>query len=201
MKPTFPLLPPIRRRRSSAAALTLVEVMVATFVLAQFCMGLLSVLIQSRQLTEGSIRQGATLAIFQGHLDQLRGIDYADLPVSAATAPSTPVTVTTQLDASAATPLTLSYGTPPGTLPPVGTTPPGAVDNLRTIDVNNTPANPNDDVPVNVWVWITDLAAGAPNAAPSKSILMIYTWQVRDGKNLRTFRKAVCTVRSNVPSF
>jgi type II secretory pathway pseudopilin PulG len=201
MQPPTSLLPPLRLRRSRQGGFTLVEALVATFILAQFCMGLLSVLVQSRQLTEGSIRQGATLALFQGHLEQLRNIDYSRLTVSPADPPDTPVTIPTALDGGGSVPLTLSVGTPPATVPAVGTTPPGAVDNLRVVDLNHTPDNPADDVSVNVWVWITDLASGDATATPAKSILMIYTWEARDGKNVRTFRKSIGTIRSSVPSY
>lgn len=175
--------------------------MVAMFVLAQFCLGLLAVLVQSRRLTEGSLHQASALAIFQGHLNQIRGIGFDALPFSPVSAPAIPVTVPTQLDPTDQTPITLSWGSPPVELPAVGTTPTGAIDNNRTINIKSAANSPNTEMAVNVWLWVTDMSGGIPTAPQAKSITMIYTWQAKDGATIRTFRKAFSTVLSSIPSY
>ncbi len=163
--------------------------------------GVLASLIQSRRLTEGSIYQNSTVTIMQGYVEQMKNMEYSQLNVSAATAPSTPITVATVLDQNTPDPLTLSVGSPPTTMPAIGTVPTGAVDNVKVVDINNTPANANDDLRITIWVWVKDLTGAAANVTSAKSVTVFYTWQFRDGNRVRSYRSSVRTVRSLVPSY
>lgn len=185
----------------------------AAGVMALLMGGVLAMLIQSRRLTEGSVFQNSTVAIMQGYLEQLKNMEYGQLVCSPATTPASPITLPTLLDQSTPDPLTLSIGSPPTTMPPLGTTPSGAVDNIKVsptttgypaplgIDINNTPGNPNDDLRLNIWIWVQDLTGTATDVTNSKSITMIYTWGFPDGGRLRSYRGSVRTMRSVVPSY
>jgi type II secretory pathway pseudopilin PulG len=180
--------------------MTLLEVLISLAVLSICLGGILSTLGQSRRLTEASIFQNSTVTILQGYIEQMKNMEYDQVTVSPASGAST-LTIPTLLDEATPDPLTVSSGTPPSTLPAIGTTPTGAVNNSRVIDINNTPSNPNDDLNLNLWIWVNDLTGTATNVQRAKSITIIYTWQFRDGNRIRSYRDTVRTIRSVVPSF
>ncbi len=175
--------------------------MISASVMVIILGGVLASLIQSRRLTEGSIYQNSTVTIMQGYIEQIKNMEFSQVNVSPATTPTTPVTLATVQDQSTPDALTLSTGSPPSTMPAIGTTPTGAVNNTKIFDINNTPANANDNLNLNVWVWVQDLTGVAANVSNAKAITMIYTWQFKDGNRTRSFRGSVRTVRSLVPSY
>lgn len=175
--------------------------MVSSVVMVIILGGVLATLLHSRRLTEGSIFQNSTVTIMQGYIEQIKNMEFAQVNVSPATTPSTPVTLATVQDQTTADPLTVSVGTPPSTMPAVGVTPTGAVNNNKVFDINNTPTIANDNLNLNIWVWVQDLTGTAANVTNAKAITMIYTWQVRDGNRTRSYRGSVRTVRSLVPSY
>jgi prepilin-type N-terminal cleavage/methylation domain-containing protein len=202
------LLPTPRPRRAvtaffhrGARAFTLVEVLIATVVLSLLALGVLAMIIQSRRLTEGSIVQNSVVTVMQGYIEQCKSMEYSLLVPSASTAPATPLTLPTVLDEVTPDALTLSWGTPPTTLPALGTTPTGAVDNTKIINIKNPVVNPSDRVTLTIWVWVQDLTDIAHNVGGCRSVTMIYTYQFRDGSRLRSTRSSIRTVRSVVPSF
>ncbi len=186
---------PADRRRH---AFTLVEIMMASAVMAIVMGGLLAMIIQTRRLSEGSILQNSAINIVQGYLEQMKSMDYDSLTVSPA---SGTVTVATQLDEATTDPLTLSNGSPPATMPALGATPTGAVDNNKSIVIKYPAVNPSDTLTLNIWIWIKDLSGTATNVTNAKSITMIYTYSFRDGGRLRQTRGSIRTIRSVVPSF
>lgn len=175
--------------------------MIASIVMSIVVGGIFATIIQSRRLTEGSIFQNSTVTIMQGYLEQMKNMEFSQLTVSAAAQPGTALQVATMLDQNTPDPLVLSWGTPPNSMPAIGTTPTGAVNNIKVIDINNTPNNPNDDLQMNLWVWVLDLTGQAADVKDAKSITIIYTWQFTDGGKTRTHRDTVRTVRSLVPTF
>lgn len=192
-----PLLPPRRARR----AFTLVEVLIAAIVMAMVCGGILATIIQSRRLTEGSIVQNSINTVMQGYIEQTKSMEYSDLAPSLSAAPSTPVTIPTVLDSTTPDPLTLSWGTPPSSMPAIGTTPTGAVDNIKSIAIKNPAVNPNDTITLTIWVWVQDLTDLTRNVGGAKAVTMIYTYKFQDGGRVRYIRNSLRTIRSVVPSF
>jgi Tfp pilus assembly protein PilV len=180
--------------------MTLLEVLISLAVLSICLGGILSTLGQSRRLTEASIFQNSTVTILQGYIEQMKNMEYDQVTLSPASGVST-ASIPTLLDESTPDPLTVSSGTPPTTLPALGTTPTGAANNSRAIDINNTPSNTNDDLNLTLWIWVQDLTGSATNVQRAKAITVIYTWQFRDGNRIRSYRDTVRTIRSVVPSF
>jgi Tfp pilus assembly protein PilV len=204
VKPVLPA--PIRarrphERRRRTAAFSLVEIMVASITMTIVVGGIFATIIQSRRLTEGSIFQNSTVTVMQGYLEQMKNMEFSQLTVSAATQPGTARQVATMLDQNTPDPLVLSWGSPPNAMPAIGTVPTGAVNNIKVIDINNTPGNPNDNLTMNLWIWVQDLTGQAADVRDAKSITIIYTWQFTDGGRTRTYRDTVRTVRSLVPTF
>lgn len=170
-------------------------------ILSMVVIGLLGSLMQSRRLTEASIYQNTANTIIQGYIEQMKNMEIDELTTSP---------IRTRLDQDTLDPLT------PSPLPVIdtstivlGTTPAGVVNNAKTIDVNNTPTNANDDLRLNVWVWVesldgtlpTPIASGSLPAAQCFGITMIYVWEHGTGSNTRRFMGDVRTIRSLVPTF
>lgn len=163
--------------------------------------GLLALMIQSRRLTDGSVVQNSAVTILQGYIEQMKNMDYASLAVSPASAPGTPITVPTVLDESTPDPLTVSWGSPPTSIPAIGTTPNNAIDNVKSIAMKNPAVTPADTLNLTIWLWVQDLTGTATDVTNSKAVTMIYTYDFRDGGRLRSYRGSIRTIRSIVPSF
>ncbi|MBP9913187.1 MAG: prepilin-type N-terminal cleavage/methylation domain-containing protein [Opitutaceae bacterium] len=188
-------------RPAAASGFTLVEVMVSSMVMVILLGGVLATLIQSRRLTEGSIYQNSTVTIMQGYIEQIKSMEFSQVNISPASTPTIPVTIATVLDQDTPDALTLSVGTPPTSMPAIGVVPTGAVNNLKVVDINNTPTNTKDDLNMTLWIWVQDLTGVSANVSNAKAITLIYTWQFKDGTRTRTYRSSVRTVRSLVPSY
>ena len=128
--------------------MTLAEVMVSLAILAVALGGLLSGLLQTRRLTEGTLDQTMLLNVVYGYLEQMRQMNLGQLindPTNAGGLTVTPhlnvsyaiptVSSTAAADGSLATDtLYTSVGLPPalpGLVP--GVTPNGVTDNLRDV--------------------------------------------------------------------
>lgn len=204
---------PIARRPAArlTAGFTLVEVLIATVVMTILMGGILTTIIQTRRLTEGGIVQNSANTILQGYIEQMKNMSFdTDLVCSPDSAPnpfvagsSTSPSVPCARDETTAgqDPIYLSAGTPPASLPAIGTTPTGAVDNPHSIAIKTPAVNPNDTLDLNVWLWVNDLTGAAANVTQSKAITVIYTYKFLDGGRVRTIRGSIRTIRSVVPSF
>jgi len=195
--------------RRANRGMTLLEVMIASGVMFMLSGGILATVIQSRRLTEGSIVQNSANTILQGYIEQMKTMAFdTDLVCSPTSAPN-PYVVGTSLSVPCARdettagqdPIYLSAGTPPTSLPAIGTTPTGAVDNPHTIAIKTPAVNPNDTLNLNLWLWVVDLTGTNPNVTQSKAITLIYTYQFLDGGRIRQIRGSIRSVRSVVPSF
>jgi len=189
--------------------MTLVEVMIAAMVMTILMGGILTTIIQTRRLTEGSIVQNSANTILQGYIEQMKNMAFdTDLVCSPVSAPN-PYVAGTSLSVPCARdetvagqdPIYLSAGTPPSSLPAIGTVPPGAVDNPHAIAIKTPPVNPSDTLNLNLWVWVTDLTDAASNVTQSKAITIIYTYDFLDGGRVRSVRGSIRSIRSVVPSF
>lgn len=197
------------RIRRAIRAFTLTEVLIASLVMTILMGGILATVIQTRRLTEGSIVQNSANTILQGYIEQMKTMAFdTDLVCSPSSAPNpyvvgTSLSVPCQRDETTAgqDPIYLSAGTPPTTLPAIGTTPTGAVDNNHTIAIKTPVVNANDTLNLNIWLWINDLGNPGINVTQSKSITLIYTYQFLDGGRTRYIRGSLRSIRSVVPSF
>lgn len=197
-----------RRRR----AFSLVEIMVAGAVMGIMSLGMLQALLQSRRVTEGSILQNSALNIMQGYIEQLKNMDYADLTVSPASGTAEiDLTPDNELDNDPTDtsidplvlPLQLSTGSPPSTIPAIGSpAPTGAVDNERKVLIRYTSLTPTeaDKITVNFWIWVKDLTGEVTDLSEAKAITIIYTYTVRDGGRIKRFRHQIRSIRTVVPS-
>lgn len=186
-------------------AFSLVEVLVASTLMAIVTLSLLSATMQSRRMTEGSILQIAALNVVQGYIEQMKSIDYVMLKNSE---PSGTVEIITRLDHDSEDgineekKLTLSNGEAPTTLPALGTSPTGAVDNVLPDVYISTPAtSPNDKLTITLWVWVKDLTGSIAAIDKAKSIHVIYTYEYLDGGRKRTYRRQLRSIRSEVPTY
>jgi type II secretory pathway pseudopilin PulG len=174
----------------------MVEVMVSLGVLAMLMLGLFAALLQSRRLTEASIYQNSANTIIQGYIEQMKNMEFEELSRTV---------IPTRLDESTLDPLTPSTVAVinPNTVV-LGTIPTGVTNNVKVVDVNNTPTITTDDLTLNIWIWVQGMdSPAAASLAQSRvlGITMIYVWEHRDGQQIRRFLGTVRTIRSFVPTF
>ncbi|HTJ79103.1 MAG TPA: hypothetical protein VL357_08915 [Rariglobus sp.] len=110
--------------------------------------------------------------------------------------------IPTLLDETTRDPLFISSGDPPAlsSITPGAAAPSGVVDNVKLVDINQTPSNNADDLQLRLWVWIKDLTGTGTDATIVRSITIIYQWQVKDGARFRYSIGTVRTIRSDVPT-
>jgi prepilin-type N-terminal cleavage/methylation domain-containing protein len=193
------------RHRGASRAFTLIEVLIASLVMTILLCGILSTMLQSRRLTEGSIVQNSANTILQGYIEQIKALDFNSLPYSPATAPNPPVPATslyvaTEIGSGTSDRLYLSAGSPPTSMPALGTSPTGAVDNTKSIPLKIPAVNPNDTLSLNVWLWVNAQSDPVHHVTDTKSVTMIYTYTFLDGGRARSIRGTVRSVRSVVPT-
>ncbi len=186
--------------------LTLIEVAVASFLLTMMLVGVLQAMLQSRRLTEGSIRQGTVASLVQGYLEQIKSIDFTSLPISPATTPGlgTPAAwkayaVTVKDSYQNDTTIYLAAGNAPVTLPAISTLPTDASLRTEAVDIDNT-NSALDNTTLNMWVWINDLSDGG-NVTNCKSIVIVYEWRIRDGGITKSYRDSMRTIRSSISTY
>ena len=194
-----------RRGKKRTSAFTLIEVLIASMVMTIIMCGILTTMIQSRRLTEGSIVQNSANTILQGYIEQVKALDFNSLPYSPTTAPNpfvvgTSVYVATEIGSGTADRLYLSAGVPPDPMPAIGTAPLGAVDNPKLIPLKIPVVNPNDNLSLNVWLWVNALSDPTNHVTDTKSVVMIFTYTFLDGGRVKTIRGTVRTIRSVVPT-
>lgn len=220
--PKFKLL----RRSETASRLrfrkgfTLVEIMVSAVILGMLAVGLLATLIQSRKLTEGSIYQSSVNTIMQGYIEQIKNMEFSELPYLSQSGTIVPGTMqgnaagllTRSINTVVAgdgtrsnlpDPLTISSSTiiPDKNLILNEALPAGVVDNIKFFDINNTPENPKDDLRLRMWVWINDISDPAMDATEVRGITIIYSWRSNPLPNSKNFVGTIRSIRSAVPTF
>ena len=211
---------------SRRAAFTLVEVMFAMCILAMLLSGLVATVVQSRRMTEGSIRRNLATTIAQSYMEQIKR-----MPISIMANQSNGVAVLgssyalpiVSNDTGSDTTLMTTTGTPPtlSSLTP-GTTPVGEVDNLQdfnpaSVSGGNGAATTwsavwphaqsapgattpyQNDFQENFFVWITDISTNTGQSV--YSITMYYSWRVPDGSRVRYYSDQLHAVRSSVASY
>ncbi len=190
--------------------MTLVEVMAAVIILSMVLLGVLQGMLQSRRMTEGSIRQASVGSLVQGYIEQIKSIKYADtgnaLTTSPATTPGaglladwqTAGNIIVAKDSSQAdTTLCLAAGPAPTALPVINSLPTDASMHVESVDIDNIASN-TDNSTLSMWVWINDLSG--TNVVKCKSIVIVYQWTVKDGGRVRYYSDMMRTIRSIVPT-
>jgi type II secretory pathway pseudopilin PulG len=223
LPPTFRLR---RLPNKRLAGLTLVEVLVSLFVLS-FCMlGMLATLTESRRITEQNSREAVVKTAVQGILEQLKNYPVGGItglsrsPANAATAvtmagagtlPTTTVYVNGVQRTLTLSPLpfldisTISNGAVPadansdglGDLNADGTD--DVAINVITVDYKNTPGVTNDDLQVNLWIWVQDYTIDpAALQSASHAIVINYTWTTTDGNKQFSHKGTARAIRTNM---
>ncbi|HEY0968465.1 MAG TPA: hypothetical protein VGD88_13825 [Opitutaceae bacterium] len=187
--------------------MTLVEVSVALTILSLVIVGAYGALLVSRRLTEGSIYQNSATTIVQGYIEQMKNMEFTDLPyytsggTLVAGSGSASNEVPTKLDEVTPDVLNISSGNPPAlsTITPGGTAPTGVVNNAKVIDINQSGLASNS-LQLKLWVWIQDVSDASFDATQVRAITIIYHWRTNDGAKTRWFLGTVRTIRSTVPT-
>lgn len=194
--------PPRARSRSLQRALTLIEVMVAMFVLVLVMGSILGGFIFTRRATEASIAQNVANHFIHGYLEQIRGLEWDGNFVTLSPPASTPaytagtagyllntVTSTGSVDALTVSPLPVPNL---GTLT-IADTPTGAVDNIRNPIIN---ANTNVTMPMTIWVWVDDQSAVVSPTPQLKRVTIVYKWTDGFGAAAKTHLGSMQTMVS-----
>ena len=176
-------------------------------------MGIIAVfasLLYARRLSEGSIYQNSATTIVQGYIEQMKNMEFNDLPyiTSAGTVVSgtgtTSTEIPTRLNASTPDPLIISTATTIPALSTITTTAStaltGVTDNVKIVDVNSTPTTA-DDLRLNLRVWVQDITNAGISATQVRSITIHYAWRSGAGANARVLRGSVRSIRSAVPTY
>ncbi|MDF3057919.1 MAG: hypothetical protein K0R17_2134 [Rariglobus sp.] len=167
-------------------------------------------LLYARSLSEGSIYQNSAVTIVQGYIEQMKNMEFTDLPYTTSTGSvvagsgSTSTQIPTRLNASTSDPLIISTATTIPALSTIGisasTSLPGVTDNVKTIDVSST-SSTADDLRLNLRVWVQDISNTGISATQVRSITIQYAWQSGASDKARIFRSSVRTIRSAVPTY
>jgi len=206
---------PRRHRR----AVTLIEVMVALFLLATVMLGFLSSFIQSRRSTEASVLNAACTSLVYGLIEQMKGLSYTDLMPSFtidSDAPSSPVNVrdnppyirlrvnqdlTVWLrvvnSTNAAAPLAPTTTPSPAAAAATVGGGSGAIDNwIGSIPLSSVTGTASQNLNLNLWVWVDNLSNVGNDVSDVKRITVIYTYSYTDGRTTRTVRNREVFLRT-----
>lgn len=169
-------------RADSRRAMSLLEVMSGMAILSMVSLGILAALLQSRRLTEGSIFQNTAVTAAQGYIEQMKNMEFHELALNP---------IPCRINENEPDPIT------PSPLPRSVHT---QVVNHRTIDLNNTPDDPADDMPFDLVVYVENITDPAAGIGPAQSITILYTWKSRAAGAERAFTNSVSCIRSQVPT-
>lgn len=193
--------------------MTLVEVCVSFTVLMLLMAGLLSALMQSRRLTEGSIAQNSALIVVQGYLEQIKNMDFSALPYygtdgttlhpGADTATGHQAYIPTLSDENTADTLVISPGSPvdPSLITPGSAAPGGVVDNAKSVLISQVSGGSGSPLKLRLWVWIQDISDSSIDATQVRAITVVYQYSLADGAKAKWFVNSVRTIRSSVPTY
>ena len=167
--------------------MTLIEIMVAMSIFTIVAFGTISGMLQSRRMTEGSIYQNTAATIAQGYIEQMMNMEF------------------TLLDAPVITQL-FSQGTDDSLTPsPLPSDPEVGnaatdVENVRRIDINNTPTDTGDDLTIRFVLYIEDLSDLAAGIGESRKIILRYRY-TNPGASGSETTNTLFNIRSRVATF
>lgn len=194
------------RDRQSIKGLTLIEVIFSLLLLAMCTLGVLQAMLQSRRMTEGSIRQATVASLVQGYLEQIKSIKYSADGTGTNALPSSPSTTPADTAAWATNSVSvkdsgqfdkiiyLAVSPAPTGFPDVTTLPTDASLFTESVDIDGTAAKSE----LKLWVWVETLSG--TNVVNCKAITIVYEWTTWDGKRTRKFSDVMRTIRSVVPT-
>lgn len=162
--------------------MTLVEIVIGMAVFAVTAAAAVSGLLHSRRLTESALRQNTAQITAHGYLEQLKGINFSLLDTS---------------------PVKLRFGNgdlldDEITLSPLPRAPETAIPNVRRLDVNNTPANEDDDLVLSIFVYVEPVTESSNGSGPARAISIQYEWNEFSTIGMRTRRAFVSCIRSDM---
>lgn len=169
-------------------AFTLVEVMVATVIFTVAGLGTLAGLLQARKMTEGSIYVATATTVAQGYIEQIKNMEF------------------NLLDGSTI-PELISQGTPDSLLisplvADVETGEPNSdINNIRTIDINNTPENAVDDLAINFVVYVEDITDEANGVGDARRIVLRWSYVDNTTGSNVAVGNTLYAIRSRIPTF
>ncbi|MCH6256565.1 type II secretion system GspH family protein [Puniceicoccaceae bacterium K14] len=159
---------------SQKAAFTLMEIMVGLFVFGLICLGLLSTILQTRRVTEGSIFHSTSMTIAQGYLSQLMEMNYDNFDNSV---------INNLITQNSEESLTLSTTSNRNL-------------NERFIDIKNTPSTSSDDMKMDFYVYVEDLDDSTVGIEGAKKVTIDYTYYFGGD----AYNNSIKSIRSNVTS-
>ena len=211
-------LPPARRLKKNAG-LSLIEVTFAMALFTMICLGVLQAMLQSRRMTEGSVRQASIASLVQGYMEQFKSIKFAAdtsnaLPSSSTASPGStaadwesytgaPSGIPPILPAKgadqASTTIYLVPGAAPTSMPDISTLPAtgSPAKHTESVDIDNISSS-TDNTVLDMWVWVNDLSG--TNVVKCKQIVIVYQWTVKDGARVRYYQDMMRAIRSIVPT-
>jgi len=162
--------------------MTMAELVIGMAVFAITSAAAVSGLLHSRRLTESSLRQNTAQITAHGYLEQLKGINFALLDT---------------------TPVKLRFGNGDLlddniVLSPLPRDPETARPNVRRLDVNNTPADEDDDLVLTLVVYVEPVTESSNGSGPARAISIQYEWNEFSAAGLRTRRASVSCIRSDM---
>jgi hypothetical protein len=201
-------------RRCKARAVTLVESMVAMFVLAVFLIGFLVTVINSRRITEAAVMHAAATSIVYGFVEQIKQLSYtASLPSlvpdtgNPSPTPPLPPFVRLRLNQNEFKWLRVVYTKAPNApLGPITTPAPtataasvggGAINNvLGAMPLSTVTGTQAQSIDLNLWIWIDEIPNTATDVSEVKRITVVYTYTFQDGSSTRTIRHREVVLRT-----
>jgi Tfp pilus assembly protein PilV len=190
--------------------MTLIEICISATLLTIGMIAVLGSLLYARRMSESSIYQNAAVTVVQGYIEQMKNMEFTDLPYITAAGSvmagsgATSTQIPTRLNASTTDPLIISTATTIPSLTSMGVTAgsaSGITDNIKTIDVSGTPDDTTDDLRLNLRVWIQDISNVSESATQVRSITIQYAWLGGAGSKARLYRSSVRSIRSAVPTY
>lgn len=169
-------------RAESRRAMSLLEVMSGMAILSMVSLGVLGALLQSRRLTEGSIYQNTAVTAAQGYIEQMKNMEFDELALDP---------IPCRINENELDPINPS---------PLPRSPDTQVVNHRYIDLNNTPEDHTDDMPLDLVVYVENITNPTTGIGPAQSITIDYTWKSRAAGAEHTFTNSVSCIRSQVPT-
>lgn len=179
---------PKPRKPSSKAAFTLIEVMVAAVIFTITGVGVLAGLLQARKMTEGSIYVATATTVAQGYIEQIKNMDFNLLDSS---------TIPELISQGTADTLTIS----PMTADVESGNPNTDVVNVRSIDINNTPENAQDDLEINFVVYIDNITDEANGVSDARRIVLRWFYTDNTTRANVAVGNTLYAIRSRIPTF
>lgn len=182
--------------------MSLVEVMVAMFILATVLIGFLGTFVQSRRISESSVMHAAASSLIYGIVEQIKGFDYNTLLPSTVVDPNAPGTsnppyIRVRINQDDVEWLQTVYTTEASGLgPQAPTTTPsptataaslGAVDNfIGPLLLSSAAGTQSQALNLRLWVWVDEIPDAAKDVTEVKKVTLVYAYQYLDGRTTRT---------------